>query len=97
MYKGNIIIKPLLTEKTMREVENGKYTFAVGNAANKKIIKKVVEDQFGVNVTGIVTVKVKGRTKRVGQKRLEVKLSPWKKAIVTVKKGQKIDIFSVGK
>lgn len=81
----------------MREVEKGKYTFAVNNGIDKTTVKKIVEDHFGVTVTGIVTTRVKGRTKRVGQRRVEVNDKTWKKATVSLKKGDKIDIFSVGK
>ena len=97
MYKGHVIIRPLITEKTMREVEKGKYTFAVNNGVDKTMIKKVVEEHFGVSVTGIATTRVKGRTKRVGQRRVETNDQTWKKATVSLKKGDKIDIFSVGK
>ena len=97
MYKGHVIVRPLLTEKTMREVEKGKYTFAVNIGADKTMIKKIVEDKFGVNVTGVTTTTTKGRTKRVGQRRVEIVESAWKKATLTLKKGQKIDIFTLGK
>ena len=97
MYKGNVIVKPLITEKTMREAEKSKFSFAVNVGTDKNAIKKVVEQKFGVNVVSITTSRVKGRTKRVGSRRIEVINPAWKKATVELKKGQNIDIFTVGK
>lgn len=97
MYKGNVIVRPLLTEQTMREVEKDKYTFIVNRGASKTMVQKIVEEKFGVNVLAVTTSLVKGRTKRVGQRRVEVTNGAFKKATLTLKKGQKIDLFTVGK
>lgn len=97
MYKGQIIVAPVLSEKTMREAEKGKFTFTVTLGSDKEMIKKVIESQFGVNVLSVTTSRVKGRTKRVGPRRIEVISPAIKKATVELKKGQTIDIFTVGK
>ncbi|MBI4084526.1 MAG: 50S ribosomal protein L23 [Candidatus Levybacteria bacterium] len=91
-----IIIRPVITEKSMSEAGKGKYTFVVFQHAHKHSIKKAVEKQFNVTVTNIVTSVLKGRTKRSGQKRVEVKKAPLKKATVTVKSGEKIALFEAG-
>lgn len=77
----------------MREAGVGRFTFAVLKEANKTDIKLEVERRFGVSATGVTTIMVKGKTKRVGKKMQEIVLSPWKKAVVTLAKGQKIDLF----
>ncbi len=97
MYKGQTIIRPLVSEKTMKEAEKGKYTFAVSLTSDKKTIKEVIEKKFAVSVMGLMSSRIKGRTKRVGTRRIEVVNPVWKKATVELKKRQKIDIFAVGK
>ncbi len=90
-----LIVRPIITEKSMREAEAGKFTFQVVKDANKTAIKKAIESQFSVSVTGLSTITVKGKRKRVGKRRMEVKDSVIKKAIATLKKGQKIDLFEM--
>ncbi len=97
MHKGYVITRPLITEQTMKDTEKGKYTFSVNLSSHKDLIKSAIEKQFSVNVIGVSTARVKGRTKRVGSRRIEVVNPTWKKATVELKKGQKIDIFTVGK
>jgi large subunit ribosomal protein L23 len=91
----SIIIRPIITEKSMKEAELGKFTFQVAKDANKTNIKKAIEGQFSVNVTGLSTILVKGKRKRIGARRSEVKESVMKKAIATLKSGQKIDLFEM--
>ncbi len=86
-------IKPLRTEKTMKEAASGRYTFAVDLAANKTDIKRKLEKLFGVNIVKVQTNIVPGKTYRTGRKYLTARRSDWKKATVTVKSGQKIDLF----
>lgn len=88
-----IILAPLITEKSMLDANNGKYTFRVAAKANKNDIKKEVEKRFKVNVVKISTITIKGRSVRAGIKRIEVKRSAFKKAIVKVGKDQKIGLF----
>src|SRR5438128_403026 len=96
MNTQSIIIKPIISEKSMREAGAGKYTFAVAKHADKTTIKTAINTTFNVNVVAIATSVVKGRKKRTGKQRREVKASEWKRAIVTVKKGEKIGMFEQG-
>ncbi|MBI4654956.1 MAG: 50S ribosomal protein L23 [Nitrospirae bacterium] len=88
----DIIISPLLTEKgnTLKETGN-KVLFKVAKDANKIEIKKAVEDIFKVKAEGVTTINYKGKKKRLG--RFEGRRPDWKKAIVTLKKGEKLDII----
>lgn len=92
----NNILSPLITEKSMVDAGNGKFTFKVSKSANKTEIKKEVEERFSVNVVHVATSTLKGRSIRVGNRRVEKELSDTKKAIVTLKKGEKIGLFELG-
>jgi large subunit ribosomal protein L23 len=93
MYALDVILGPVISEKSMNDASKGRYTFKVTVKAGKADIKKAVEEKFKVNAVKISTITVKGRTVRAGAKRTEITRSPFKKAIVTVKAGQKIAIF----
>jgi len=82
MLPEDIIIAPVITEKSNDGIQEGKYTFEVNKKATKVDIAKAVEKLFNVKVLKVNTVTVKGKTKRVG--RYEGKTSDWKKAIVTI-------------
>lgn len=86
-----IIIKPIVSEKSYSQIEKGKYTFAVHPDAEKVEIGRAVEELFNVTVTKVNTMIMKGKPRRRGYTR--GKTSNWKKAIVTLKEGQKIEIF----
>ena len=90
------IIDPVITEKSLKDAQKGKFTFKMHKSLTKDAIKRLVIDQFKVDVIAVKTTIVKGRSKRVGAKRMEKVLSAWKKAIVTLKEGQKISVFEVG-
>jgi large subunit ribosomal protein L23 len=92
----NIIISPIISEKSMDDVSKTKFTFRVNKGASKGQIKLAIEGKFKVNVIEIKTLNMKGKTKRFGQKRIETKTSGFKKAIVVLKSGQKIDLFEAG-
>lgn len=92
----NIIIAPIITEKSMTDAAVGKFTFRVDKSANKNQIRREVEEKFSVNVIGVSTSILKGRMQRVGAKREEVKIGDVKKAIVRLKAGQKIGLFDLG-
>ncbi len=83
---------PMLTEKgtLLKETEN-KVVFKVATTANKIEIKKAVEEIFKVKVDSVSTMNYKGKTKRLG--RYEGRRPNWKKAIVTLKKGEKLDFI----
>ena len=88
----DIILAPVITEKSMYGVAEKKYTFKVANDANKIEIAQAVEELFGVNVSKVNTVSVRGRYKRMG--RNEGYRPDWKKAIVTLKPESKtIEFF----
>lgn len=88
MQPYEVVIRPLVTEQSMKESEKGKYTFLVHRRANRGDVRRAVEAVFNVDVTAVITTTVKGRTKRVGKRRIEVTESPFKKAIVQLKEGQ---------
>jgi len=87
-----ILKKPLITEKTSKlQEKNNQYTFLVDVNSNKIEIKREIEDKFGVSVKEVNTVNYEGRKARVG--RFLGKKSDFKKAIVTLAKGDKLDIY----
>ena len=92
----NILIKPLITEKAEKISEKGnQYSFVVDKKANKLEIKKAVEEMYKVSITDVNTLvmpaKVKSRSSRSGV--IQGRKSSFKKAIVTVVKGEEIDFF----
>ncbi len=86
------IVRPIVTEKTSAAYQaRGEYTFEVHPTANKIAIKQAIESLFGVKVTGVWTSQQRGKPRRVGA---AAGLRPrWKKAIVTLKAGDTIEIF----
>lgn len=82
MLPEDIIIEPVITEKSNDGMQEGKYTFKVNKKATKVDIAKAVEKLFEVKVLKVNTINVKGKEKRVG--RSIGKTSDWKKAIVTI-------------
>ena len=82
MLPEEIIVRPVITEKSNDEMQSGKYTFEVNKKATKVEIAKAVEKLFEVKVLKVNTMTVKGKTKRVRYQ--EGKTSDWKKAIVTI-------------
>ena len=86
------IVRPVVTEKTSASYQDrGEYTFEVAPDANKHSIKSAVEQLFGVKVTGVQTMNCRGKSRRVGGNL--GKRANWKKAIVTLKDGDSIEIF----
>jgi large subunit ribosomal protein L23 len=90
-----IIYRPLVTEKITAVQEKGIYAFEVDSDANKIDIARAVEKKFNVNVTKVRTMNYDGKTKTqmTRRGRFTGKKSHFKKAIVTLKEGQKIDFF----
>ena len=84
------IISPIVTEKSTSLSEQNKIVFKVPNKTNKKILKKAIEKIFKINVTKINIINKKPREK--SSRNRKVKISGYKKAIVTLKKGQSIDL-----
>ena len=82
MLPEDIIIKPIITEKSNVEMQSGKYTFEVNKKATKVDVKRAVEKLFNVKVLKVNTINVSGKEKRVG--RNIGKIADWKKAIVSI-------------
>ena len=91
MEARDILIRPLITEKTTQLMADGKYTFVVDKRADKTQIGKAVAKVFNVHVKGVNTVNVTGKKKRMG--RTEGKRADYKKAIVTLAPGESIEFF----
>lgn len=87
----DIVFKPVVSEKSMSLTSENKYSFYVDTNANKIEIKKAVEELFKVTVMNVNTTSVTGKVKRMG--RYAGKTPDRKKAIVTLKEGDKIEIF----
>ena len=87
----DIIIRPIVTEKTSVMMKDNKYTFQVAMGANKTEIRQAIEAIFNVKVVNVNTVRVEGKKKRMG--RFEGKRSDYKKAIVKLASGNTIPLF----
>lgn len=87
----DIIIRPVITEKSSRQMEHNQYTFEVHPNANKIQIRKAVQDVFKVKVEKVHTLKVRSKPKRMGA--FLGKSRSWKKAIVTLVDGERIEFF----
>ncbi|MCL4367214.1 50S ribosomal protein L23 [Patescibacteria group bacterium] len=90
-----VIKKPVVSEKSMKDASLGWYTFLVTKSARKPSIAKIIEKQFGVEVVGIKTANFKSEQKRQRNWRGFYTVSGFKKAFVQLKKGQKIALFDV--
>ena len=91
MEARDIIIRPLITEKSTTLMAEGKYVFVVAKAANKIEIAKAISQIFNVKVVSVNTVNVEGNVKRMG--RSIGKRSDYKKAIVKLAAGETIEFF----
>ena len=92
MTAYDIIIRPVISEQSMTEMADKKYTFEVALGANKIQIKKAVEEVFGVEVERVTTQRVLGKVKRMGMN--SGKRPDWKKAVVKLTEGSKaIEFF----
>ena len=95
LLASQIVLRPVISEKSMDETQRGKYTFAVHDDANKLMIKDAVEELFKVTVVdaNVLTSKAKEKSRNRKRGRIQGFTSPWKKAIVTVASGDKIEFF----
>ena len=91
MDARDILVRPLITERTTQLMAEGKYVFVVAKAANKIEIAKAVAEVFKVKVAKVNTVNVIGKTKRMG--RTQGKRPDYKKAIVKLAPGETIEFF----
>lgn len=88
----DILIRPVISEKSVAQTEHNNYTFAVKRDANKFQIKAAVEAEFKVVVIGVRVMWVKSKQKRRGRQTLGT-VPGWRKAVVTIAAGQKIELF----
>lgn len=91
MHSYEVLRRPVITEKSTALQVQSKYAFEVADKANKRQVKEAVEKAFKVDVIGVNIISVHGKTRRVG--RHQAKTPPWKKALVTLQAGQKIEFF----
>ena len=91
MHLYEVLRRPLITEKNAVLQTQGKYAFEVAGESNKHQIKQAVEKAFKVKVTAVNVMTVPGKMRRVGRR--QVLTQSWKKAIVTLKSGDKIELF----
>ena len=92
MNARDIVLAPVITEKSVAALSEKKYTFRVADGANKIEIAKAVEEIFGVKVAKVNTISMKGKKRRMG--RFEGYTSDWKKAVVTLTEDSKtIEFF----
>ena len=91
MLAQDVIIRPIITEQSMIEMENDKYTFEVYRRANKTEVKQAVEDLFDVKVVKVNILNVRGKLKRMG--RYAGYTRKRRKAVVQIQEGQSIEIF----
>jgi len=87
----DIILRPVITEKSMDRIGEGKYTFIVRRDATKPQIRRAIEELFDVEVAKVNTITTRGKMRRVG--RFSGRRPDGKKAIVTLKEGQRIRQF----
>lgn len=92
-----VLKRPIITEKSMNLAQNGFYTFEVDKDATKPLIAKIVAEKFNVKVLGVNIINKKGKIKNQKQVRGTYRAKGLKKAVVQVKKGDKIAIFETPK
>ena len=91
LHPSEVLIRPVVSEKSYEQITQNQYTFQVHKDAHKTQIRQAVEELFDVKVVGVNVVKVQPKPKRRGMFRGA--RPGWKKAIVELKAGDKIDIF----
>ena len=91
MHPYEVLRRPLITEKSTIRQADGQYAFAVAAAATKPQIKQAVEKAFKVEVSAVNVMTVAGKRRKQGRRQLPA--HPWKKAVVTLKPGNKIELF----
>jgi large subunit ribosomal protein L23 len=91
MHLYEVLRRPIVSEKSTQLQEQGKYSFEVMGKANKQQVRGAVEKAFKVKVLAVNVITVPGKTRRVGRR--QVKSPAWRKAVVTLEPGQKIEFF----
>jgi large subunit ribosomal protein L23 len=95
LMASEIVVRPVISEKSLDETQRGKYTFRVHPDANKLQVKQAIEELFKVDVldVNVSTSKAKEKSRNRRRGRQVGWTSPWKKAVVTLAAGQKIEFF----
>lgn len=91
MVPHEVLVRPVISEKNTLLTEQGKYIFEVNDRANKIMIRHAVEELFKVNVTAVNILHVRGKRRRTG--RAVGMTRAWKKAVVSLREGQRIELF----
>lgn len=91
IHPYSVLRRPIITEKSTALASQNKYVFEVDPRANKAQIKEAVEIAFGVRVKAVNTMNVRGKARRFGRR--VARQPDWKKAIVTLQPGDKIELF----
>jgi large subunit ribosomal protein L23 len=95
LHAAEVVLRPIISEKSLDHTQRGKYTFRVHSDANKLQVKEAVEQLFKVEVTDVNVLTTKAKEKTRGRRRGRNRgwTSPWKKAVVTLAEGHKIEFF----
>ena len=91
LHPGQVLLRPVVSEKSYELIQQNKYTFKVHQDAHKTQVRQAVEELFGVKVARVNILKVQAKPKRRGM--IKGKRPGWKKAIVQVREGETIPIF----
>jgi large subunit ribosomal protein L23 len=91
LHPGEVLIRPVVSEKSYEQIQRNRYTFQVHKDAHKTQIRQAVEDLFDVKVARVNVIKMKPKPKRRGL--IKGERPGWKKAVVELKAGDKIEIF----
>ena len=94
MDARTVLIRPVISEKSYALIAEGKYTFRVNDRAHKTQVAQAVEEVFGVGVAEVRTAKVRSKPKRRGL--TKGRSRSWKKAIVQLRPGERIELFEGG-
>lgn len=92
MHPYEVLKRPVVTEKSSRLGEQNQYVFEVDRRANKVLVKQAVEKAFNVTVVDVNVMNMRAKMGRYGRRRV-IKDSAWKKAVVTLKAGDRIAFF----
>lgn len=91
MNSNDVILRPVISEKSTELMGNNKYVFRVPMKANKKMVQHAIKEIFGVTPDKVNLLRVRGKARRIRYQ--TGRRSAWKKAIVTLRPGDKIEIF----
>ena len=89
----HLVHKPLITEKSLIHASRGWYTYAVNVEARKEFIAQEIHDAYKVDVLEVRTMRMPEKARRVGRKMVKTTKPAWKKVLVRLKDGQKIDVY----